>query len=511
MNIILINKRVLKYSVVCVLLLLNLNVCGQGINNNWLMGYASWGGLPYGQTEMNFHSGLPVISYDSVEMDFRHTHANISDSAGNLLFYTNGYYIADATNDTMQNGGGLNPGAYANYVPDGFLIPQGALIIKKPGSNNIYYVFHSTDDNYPQPISYAYQLYKTEIDITLNNGKGSVISKNIPVLVDTLNCGKIAACKAADGVSWWVMVHRANSNMFYKLLVSSSGIFNYTQNIGTVRQWDAGQAWFSPDGNKYAYFYINGGLDIFDFDRCSGNLSNPIHISIPYENGYNVGMAFSPGSNALYISNVFHVYQYDLTATNIPASQIIVATYDSFLSVACGSCPAIPTVFGLAALAPDGKIYLTTGNSTVQMHTIDNPDIIGIGCNVNQHSVLLPAYYFNTLPNHPNYFLGCDSTSSCNCLTTSQEEPGKHNFKFFISPNPTSGNIKIVYLLPQNKSGVFEIFDINGATIFSYPLPPWSTLQNFSLPKLADGIYNCVITSGRERVSRKLAVVKESR
>jgi hypothetical protein len=120
-----------------------------GISNNWITGYASWGGLPFGQTRINFISGIPSISYDSLNMDFRHTHANISDSQGNLLFYTNGYYIADASHDTMQNGSGINPGAYASMFTDGFMIPQGALIIPKPGSNSIYYLFHCTVEDSP--------------------------------------------------------------------------------------------------------------------------------------------------------------------------------------------------------------------------------------------------------------------------------------------------------------------------------------------------------------------------
>ena len=155
-----------------------LQVYSQGLNNNWIQGYQSWGGTPFGHNRLNFFGGAPTITYDSLPMDFRHTHANISDSTGNLLFYTNGYYIADATHDTMDNGSGINPGAYANFVPDGFLIPQGALIIQKPGSSNIYYMFHSSCDWYPQNGCRAYQLYLTVIDISLNNGLGSVINKN---------------------------------------------------------------------------------------------------------------------------------------------------------------------------------------------------------------------------------------------------------------------------------------------------------------------------------------------
>ncbi|MBL0074057.1 MAG: hypothetical protein IPP34_20570 [Bacteroidetes bacterium] len=97
----------------------------QGISNIWLLGYSSSGVPPAGISHFDFISGGAVITYDSIGMEFRHTHANISDAQGNLLFYTNGVFIADATNDTMQNGSGINPGAYSNFVPDGHLIPQG--------------------------------------------------------------------------------------------------------------------------------------------------------------------------------------------------------------------------------------------------------------------------------------------------------------------------------------------------------------------------------------------------
>jgi hypothetical protein len=66
-----------------------------------------------------------------------------------------------------------------------------------------------------------------------------------------------------------------------------------------------------------------------------------------------------------------------------------------------------------------------------------------------------------------------------------------------------------MYLLPQNKTGKLEIFDVNGRVVYSQNLPQWSTMQFISLPKIANGIYNCVVTSGGERVSRKLVVMRE--
>jgi hypothetical protein len=41
-------------------------------------------------------------------------------------------------------------------------------------------------------------------------------------------------------------------------------------------------------------------------------------------------------------------------------------------------------------------------------------------------------------------------------------------------------------------------------------LPPWSTIQEVILPKsISSGVYNCVITSGGERGSKKVVVYRE--
>ncbi len=479
----------------------------QGINTNWIMGYASWGGLPNGNTLLNFFSGSPIINYDSLEMEFNHTHANISDVTGNMMFYTNGYYLADATNDTMQNGSGLSPGAYANAFSDGFGIPQGALIIPKPNSSNLYYLFHNSADGYSQPIpnSISYNFYVTTIDMNGNGGLGTVLSKNVSLLTDSMNPGKIAATKHANGRDWWVMIHRVNTNKFYKFLVTPNVILGpYSQNIGVIRGDGAGQAWFSPDGKKYAYYYVNDGLDIFDFDRCTATLSNAVHVNMPFENGYNVGMAISPGSNALYVSNTQHVYQFDLTAANIAASQLTVATYDSFVSVFPGFPNGFATLFGLSALAPDGKIYITTGNSTIHMHTIDNPDVIGLGCNVNQHSVQLQSVYFNTLPNHPNYFLGCDTT----CTTCFVGVPSltPEGVMLRASPNPNNGNFTLQFNV-QSTAGELEIYDVMGKMVMRNYVAPWSQYKRVDITQLKKGIYFCKLKW--KHTEQSLKVIKE--
>ena len=73
----------------------------QGIDNLWMMGYESWAGFPYGGINIDFNSGTPNIYGVNRIQNFKATNANITDNSGNLLFSSNGVWIADATGDTM--------------------------------------------------------------------------------------------------------------------------------------------------------------------------------------------------------------------------------------------------------------------------------------------------------------------------------------------------------------------------------------------------------------------------
>lgn len=99
---------------------------------------------------------------------------------------------------------------------------------------------------------------------------------------------------------------------------------------------------------------------------------------------------------------------------------------------------------------------------------------------------------------------GCADTS---CLTT-EIFALEQKDKLEVFPNPvTDRRLSITYTLPPNKNGKLELIDINGRVVFNYDLPQRSTLQNFILPELSNGIYNCIITSGNEIMRKKIAVI----
>jgi hypothetical protein len=431
-------------------------------------------------------------------MNFSETNGVICDKNGSLLFYSNGVYIANALNDTMQNGSGLNPCQFTtNHTEHGLTIPQANLILPVPGDSTKFYLFHETSDDYGFTYS-SFYLYYSIIDLTLDGGLGAVTQKNVVLLNETLVAGRITACKHANGRDWWLVVPEYQSGNFYKFLITPQGILGpYSQNMLTPRDNYFGQAVFSQKGNKYAYYESEGDLDIFDFDRCSGFFYNRLHIDINDSAGAG-GAAFSAKGRYLYISSTNYVYQFDLMATDIPGSQTTIAIYDGHYA------PFSPaaTVFYLAALAPDNKIYINSSNSTTALHVINNPDSAGLACDLCQHCISLPSLNAFTMPNHPNYFLGAELGSVCDSLTNDITSLSIIS-EYKIFPNPTRENIYI------SNNRVIEIKSVNvfnsiGQNINAkYLLNKHANLIEVNTSDLSSGVYFIELLSEKVKVIRK--------
>ena len=121
------------------------------------------------------------------------------------------------------------------------------------------------------------------------------------------------------------------------------------------------------------------------------------------------------------------------------------------------------------------------------------------------------GFNVHSLPNHINYQLSAWDGSPCDTLgiNTSVQNQAVFDFRFSISPNPNDGNFRIMYMLPHNQKGVFEVYDVNGRKVYSQNLPPWSTLQYVSVSDLPEGIYQCVITSDGKRAVKKTLIMKD--
>lgn len=470
----------------------------QGYTNIWELGYFSG---TYDECSINFSSGSPLVTPYDRPMNFRATSASICDTSGALLFYTNGVYVANANHDTMMNGSGINPGQFTNtWKSNGLPIIQGALILPWPDSANKYFVVHETL-NYDTNVQYRpKEVLYSIIDMNVDSGRGGVVQKNIPFLSDTVEAG-ITACKHGNGRDWWVIIRKFYSDIYYRILITPDGIASTdTQKVGGPISIFGGQTSFSPDGKWYASFDNTSMLRVYDFDRCSGTLSNLRYITIN-DSIVAGGVSFSPNSQRLYINNAMYVYQFDLSTTNIATSKKLIATYDGYYS----PTPPFACDFWDQMLGPDGKIYINSGASVVDLHVINSPDNLDTLCDLQQHSLFLNAFNKSTLPNHINYQLGALTGSVCDTLTAiEQVEPALKNVTVF--PNPNHGEFTVYYTLPKNEAGLLILYDINGKQVWRMNLPPWSTLQRLNLPQIASGLYALQLYSGNYSVNKKIII-----
>ncbi|MFN0173159.1 MAG: T9SS type A sorting domain-containing protein [Saprospiraceae bacterium] len=456
-----------------------------------------------------------VIYGNVIRMDFRESPLNISniygvkdfgmegsntsmcDKDGNLLFYSNGCKIVNAKGEVMLSGDSINPGVVWDEFCEnggGSPIRQGVIALPAPEDDSLYYVFN-LDFGIPyldqDSIFFALapmHLYYQVVDMVQDSGYGAVVQKNQVALADTLARSSLQAVRHANGKDWWVVVPKSHSNCYYVVPVTAEGVQTpQLKCLGHVwNDFDSGtQVTFSPDGKKYVRFNGWNGLNIFDFDAATGDLSNPLNIAFSNDTiRYVIGAAISPNSRYLYICTGLKVYQFDLKADDIESSKIKIATWDGYQN-------PYPTIFYLAALAPDGKIYISNTSSTYNLHVINKPNCPGVSCELVQHGIVLPSYNFATIPNMPHYrqsYFECDST------LIGAVEVGQVGRKLMVFPNPAS---EVIHLSLEFGKGEVSIFDATGRAV-SHPSPTVADGQlSILIRDLPSGLYFvCFRTEG---------------
>jgi hypothetical protein len=479
--------------------------------NIWMLGAAAAPGYP--QFGIDFNSGFADTFSLQRPMAFFLTNASICDTNGQLLFYTNGNYVSNRKHEMFPGTSGFNPGTENdNTYPFGSGIYQGALILPYPERYNEFIIIHMSADTFTignnaftRPLSIRYSV----IDIMQDSGYGDFTGiKNEVLLQDTLIAGRLTACRHANGRDWWIIAHELWSNRFYEFLLTPDTIqLIQTQNIGSVitQRMDAlGTGIFSQNGEYFAFINIDTTLNIFNFDRCTGQLSNPVFTYfLDTLNLATISCAFSSSGRYLHVCNNFHIFQLDLQAADIPASKTIVATYDNYVTA-----QGFRTIFFVMKLAPDNKIYISTNEGSNIFHVINSPDSAGINCNVTQHSFILPEYNAFSMPNAPNFALSQLTGSICDSLNLGTTEINK-NSSFSMYPNPSLGKINI--RIDQDidfKNGELQIFNSKGEKIFSSIIKDYPEIIDIDISRLPSGIYTGLLILGMEYyVIGKLLVI----
>ena len=367
---------------------------------------------------IDFNSGqpvqLPLNSILSAEGC-----ATVCDSSGQLLFYTNGESVWDRNNNLMQNGDSIGGDQSST---------QSSTIIPFPNLPSKYFIFTTDRESGGKGLRYSI------VDLALNSGYGAVITKS-QFLTDSI-CEKLSVTRHCNGVDWWVVVRKSNSDYFVSYLVNSQGVDTVPvyslSNLGlfqtpglSTHSIKYGQMKISPNGKLIACAYRNAGIEIANFNNLNGNVSSIImrDFSVPNFDAY--GLSFTSDNMNLFYGNRFNsqppgtpltiarVSLNHLNEDSILASKVLISLND-FNTILADSIILVRSF----QLASDNYIYavshvqdtvlnvyrlqlLRMGNidNSVSMDTVERLPIYFITGNLIVGSGL-PAFYDGIYTNH---------------------------------------------------------------------------------------------------------------
>ncbi len=349
----------MKLYIVLFCSLFSLSLFAQKEGQNWYFGKKL--GLDFSTTTPKLLKNGAIDTYEGC--------ATISDGDGNLLFYTDGIQVWNKNHEVMPNGKGL--GGHVSAT-------QSAVIVPKPKSQHIYYVFtiDASENKLVGGLKYS------EIDMRLNDGLGDITTKNIDLISPT--CEKITAVMHQDELNYWVITHEWNNNKYHAFLVSETGVNkkSIVSEVGSVftGAFKNGNGYLkaSPKGKLLATtFHSENFVELYKFNNQTGVISKPILLEglkgMPY------GLEFSPSGKKLYVGLFFGgaIYQFDLKKHNLETimdSKYTVRKKEKKLQM------------GALQLAPNGKIYISDLYSQY-IPVINKPNYAKKNCNLKKDGI----------------------------------------------------------------------------------------------------------------------------
>ncbi len=377
-----------------ILSLLHLSkIYSQQEENLWVFG---------SQSGLDFSVSFPVIYGNNNSPGWGGT-ASICNGSGNLLFYTNGFWVWNRNHHIMPLLTGGVPGYQAPLSPtigypplmpwNGTNAAQATAIARMPADTNKYFVFS---------LSTGGQLYYSVVDMTLEGGLGDIMPGKRSIVLTTGLTEKLTVVKGCNNI--WVVVRARNSNEYRAFEIKDTAISTVpvSSNCGNlpISWYGYGVIKFSADGTKMAAacnkeWNSTGGLELYDFDKNTGVISNAQVLDSSSTMGYYYGACFSPDNSKLYATvssfkfqNVFHsgkVRQFNLDLPNLSsiiASNTVVFT-DTYTVI---------DRLGDLKRGKDDKIYFVSGGGSPNIHAINSPNFAGIACNPVANAIISPYW-----------------------------------------------------------------------------------------------------------------------
>lgn len=317
---------------------------------------------------LDFSGGPPVVINNSTQALASEGCSSICDNAGNLLLYTNGQELRNAAHGLITSS---LSGAHSSS--------QGTIILPRPGSTTLYYVFYVDDASLPTGSGLMYSI----VDMSLNGGLGGITALNVN-LAATSSYEKLCFTRHANGTDYWIVVRQYGTNNFHSYQLSATGVNPTAVTsasgpviLGSAPTHTQGCMKISQDGRMLATADMrDNNVSVFAFNRTTGAVG-PVLATLT-DGNWPYGLEFSPDNNLLYVSWLFsfNVKQYNMNAGS-PA--LILST-----AITVGNA----AMSGMQ-LGPDCRIYGPDFTTKTSISVINNPDLPGVACTYTPLSIPL--------------------------------------------------------------------------------------------------------------------------
>lgn len=286
-------------------------------------------------------------------------------ATGDILFYTDGVNVYDASNQLMVNGTGLQGNPAGN---------QPVVLGQVPGQPNQYYIITNSPTG-----SITYSI----VDMAAQGNAGAIplgevvnASKNTAIGSLTNQSPAMITIAHENGTDFFIITHTRGTNTYNVTLITSAGVASVTAFSGTGLIENAANFVYNPTTDQIAVApgEANRNVEILNFDPASGTLVAEATLPLTATNSPNgvYDMEWSPDGAYLYVSTSGangqpDLIQYDLENLN-PVNGLI--TPVSVL-------PQPNTITGSYGIqpGPDGNIYhLYESGGQIRMGVINEPD-----------------------------------------------------------------------------------------------------------------------------------------
>jgi gliding motility-associated-like protein len=345
---------------------INVQVCGQRPQQQGAKWYFG------NNAGLDFSGGSPS-PLDDGKLNTIEGSSSISNTKGQLLFYTGGVLIYDKNGNLMKP---LNPADTAQ-LQGSQTSTQSALIVPQPtckGCEYLYRVYTTSEINGKKILSVSV------VDMRYNQGIGAIIEKN--TLVDSLTTERLASVRNDRDTTYWVISHDYGNNKFQVYHVTKSGAegpVDYALGMAhdTTTKGEGymkiGPADTTGNGNRPIAVVVPGPptnyVEVFTFNDSTGVMTAGPRINVGAAPPKAYGVEFSPDGSKLYVSlegdtaHASEILIYDLTNPDPAAIEASKSVLDSTKS----------RVYGALQIGSDGKIYVAIKGGK-SLGVIDNPD-----------------------------------------------------------------------------------------------------------------------------------------